>query len=99
MYPFELAVNQMFPALSATTPCGAARAVGNGNSWNSPVRGSSPAELVRDLLGDPQRTVGRDGGGRAVERSARRDDGHRLRQAQRRPLEVDHETVVDSEPR
>src|SRR5215471_9875874 len=44
-YPPEIAVNQMFPSLSATNPCGPEFAVFNGYSLNSPVFGSSRPSL------------------------------------------------------
>src|SRR5215469_4840884 len=44
-YPPEMAVNQMFPSLSATSPCGPELGVFSGYSLNSPVFGSSRPSL------------------------------------------------------
>src|ERR1700758_1581341 len=45
-YPFEIAVNQIFPSWSATNPCGPESAVFNGNSLNCPVFGSKRPSLL-----------------------------------------------------
>src|SRR5579864_4979874 len=45
-YPPEIAVNQMFPPLSATRPCGPELGVFSGYSLNSPVLGSRRPSLL-----------------------------------------------------
>jgi hypothetical protein len=45
MYALKFAVNQMFPSLSATSPCGPELGVFSGNSLNVPVLGSSRPSL------------------------------------------------------
>src|SRR5713101_6521264 len=60
IYPPEIAVNQMLPSLSATSPCGPEFGVFSGYSLNSPVFGSSQAQLVRRLPCVPERPVRRE---------------------------------------